>query len=361
LGPGGVDPKVLIARLEEEQEEVSVKRAILLSLGEFGLDRLPLAERRNFLSRLLQLYRDEPDSGIHGAAEWLLRKWEGSDEMKKIDKGLASGKVEGKRQWYVNGQGHTMVVVPKPGEFWMGEGKERHRRRIDRSFAIGSKEVTSVQFYQLANPFRNRKTRKNNWMVIEIVGEVSWYDAAAYCNWLSKEEGIPYEQWCYLPNGEGKYDEGMKMAPNYLKRTGYRLPTEAEWEYSCRAGADTGYSFGGWDGLIFKYGWFGENSLGKRHPVGLLKPNDLGLFDMHGNVYEWCQDVFKEYGKGDGKAIEDIEEIGDIKNNIQRVCRGGSFNDLLLEGRGHSAHRDSTTPLSHPLNLGFRLARTITP
>ena len=112
---------MLTARLEEEKE-VSVKRAILLSLGEFGLDRLSLAERRNLLPRLLQLYRDDPDPGIHGAAEWLLRQWQASDELKEIDKGLATGKVEGKRQWYVNRQGQTMMVVPKPGEFWMGEG-----------------------------------------------------------------------------------------------------------------------------------------------------------------------------------------------------------------------------------------------
>ena len=107
----------------EEEQEVSAKRAILLSLGEFGLDRLSLADRRNLLPRLLQLYEDDPDPGIHGAAEWLLRQWQASDEMKEIDKGLATGKVEGKRQWYLNRQGQTMMMVPKPEEFWMGEGK----------------------------------------------------------------------------------------------------------------------------------------------------------------------------------------------------------------------------------------------
>jgi len=143
LGPGGVDPKVLTARLEEEQE-VSVKRAILLSLGEFGLDRLSQDERLTLLPRLLQprllqLYRDDPDPGIHGASELLLRRWHAGQDLKEIDKVLATGKVEGKRQWYVNRQGQTMMIVSRPGEFWMGERHQRYRRRIDRSFAIASK------------------------------------------------------------------------------------------------------------------------------------------------------------------------------------------------------------------------------
>ncbi len=356
MSPGGVDPKMLTAQLEEGQE-VSVKRAILLSLGEFGLDRMSLAERRNQLPRLLQLYRDDPDPGIHGAVEWLLRHWQVSDELKEIDKGLATGKVEGQRQWYVNRQGQTMMV-PKPGGFWMGAGWERHQRRIDRSFAIASKEVTVDQFLRFR---QDHKYDKSYAPTSDCpMNSVSWYDAAAYCNWLSEQEGIRKEQWCYLPNEAGKYAAGMKMPANYLQRTGYRLPTEVEWEYACRAGADTLYSFGDSDDLLGKYGWFDANSLGKSYPVGSLKPNDLGLFDMYGNNWEWCQDAFKAYAKGgDGKATSDSEDIRDIAGSNSRVLRGGSFFSQALDVR--SACRYNNVAANRNYSIGFRSARTFTP
>ena len=75
-----------------------------------------------------------------------MRQWQAADQLKEIDKGLATGKVEGQRRWYLNRQGQTMMMVPRPEEFWMGEGKERHRQRIGRSFAIASKIVTVDQF-----------------------------------------------------------------------------------------------------------------------------------------------------------------------------------------------------------------------
>jgi hypothetical protein len=144
-GSGGVDARVLLARLDHEKE-VSVRQAILLSLGEYGLDRFSQVQRENVLPRLLQLYREDVDPGIHGAAEWLLRLWKTDEKLKKIDKELATGKVEGKRRWYINGQGETMVVIANAGEFWMGEGAGRYRQRIGRSFAVASKEVTVEQF-----------------------------------------------------------------------------------------------------------------------------------------------------------------------------------------------------------------------
>ncbi len=349
LGPGGVDPKVLTAGLEEEQE-VSVKRAILLSLGEFGPDRLSQDQRLNLLPRLLKLYGDDPDPGIHGAAEWLLRRWQASDEIQKIDKALATGKVEGKRQWYINRQGQTMMLIPRPEDFWMGEGEERHRQQIGRSFAIASKEVTVDQFLQ----FRKDHNYYKKYAPTSDcpVNQVSWYDAAAYCNWLNEQEGVPQEEWCYLPTKEGKYADGMMIAPDSLRRTGYRLPMEAEWEYACRAGAETGCSFGESGDLLSKYAWLAANSFGKSHPVGSVKSNDLGLFDMHGNDWEWCQDVYEDK-EPDGANTEEIRDTN------RRVLRGGSF--LHPASVARSANRLTNVPTARSYVNGFRPARTFTP
>ena len=263
-------------------------------------------------------------------------------------------------RWYVNGQGQTLVVIPGPVEFMMGspptekgreESEAQHWRRIGRSFAIASKEVTVEQFlrFRKDHPF-NRQAAPSSDCPVNMV---SWYDAAAYCNWLSEQEAIPKEQWCYEPNKEGKYDEGMKMAANYLQRTGYRLPTEAEWEFACRAGAATRYFFGESEELLPKYAWYQKNSQNKSWPVGSLKPNDLGLFDMHGNESEWCQDAYKPYqSSGDGQSIDDIEYPADITDSGSRAQRGGAFNAYL-------AFFPQLQQWPHLRQKGIRPARTL--
>jgi formylglycine-generating enzyme required for sulfatase activity len=351
---------VLTSRLDEEQQ-VSARRAILMSLGEFGLDRLGLAERNNFLPRLLQTYGDDPDAGIHGAALWLLRQWQADAKLKELDKGSSTGNVEGKRRWYTNRQGQTMMVVADAGEFWMGEGEERHRQQIGRSFAIASKKVTVEQFLRFRK--EHPVLRDSAPTVACPVNNVSWYDAAEYCNWLSEQEGIPREQWCYLPNQAVKYAAGMKMAPNYLQRTGYRLPTEAEWEYACRAYAESTYSFGDATELLGKYAWYYGNSSDKSHPVGLLKPNDLGLYDIHGNLSEWTQNAHKADVKSDNqRVIGDKEEVIDITNitdTTRRGAAGASFDDVAEDV--HSASHSNYVPTDHGFSVSFRVARTFTP
>src|SRR5262249_28274171 len=217
LGPGGAEARTVIGRLGPDQEaDVSVRRALVLALGGVDQDRPARGEREALVPRVLAMYRDDPDSGIHGAVGWLLRQWQQQGQVEEIDRALATGKVEGNRQWYVNRQGQTLVVVP-PGEFWMGEGQPRHQRRIDRSFALAAQEVAVAEFlcFRGGHPCDKESAPTEDCPV----NNLTWNEAAEYCNWLSKQEGIPPEQWCYLPNEQGEYAAGRKVAADFLVRS----------------------------------------------------------------------------------------------------------------------------------------------
>jgi formylglycine-generating enzyme required for sulfatase activity len=145
-----------------------------------------------------------------------------------------------------------------------------------------------------------------------------------------------------------------------LQRTGYRLPTEAEWEYACRAGAGTAYSFGEADDLLGKYGLHSAKSPDRMQGVGMLWPNDHGLFDMHGNALEWTQSLYKrDFGKAESGMMDDKEDKTDINNHDSRVLRGGSFDVLASFVRSSSRYRYGPSYRIH--FVGFRPARTFTP
>jgi formylglycine-generating enzyme required for sulfatase activity len=351
LGPGGVEARALIDRLSPEREsDVSVRRAVLLALGEFDEGRLSPAEREALLvPRLLELYRDNPDPGIHGAAGWLLRHWGQQAKVEGIDRELATGQVKGQRQWYVNRQGQTMIVVP-PGEFETItiEGNRRLKVRVERRFALAAREVTVADFlrFRKDHPYFKEHAPTEDCPMITA----SWYHAAAYCNWLSKKEGIAEEQWCYLPNNKGDYAAGMTVKANALSLSGYRLPTAAEWELACRAGSVTSWSMGEAEDLLGKYAWYSANSRSKSRPVALLRPNDLGLFDLHGNAGEWCNNR-EEFTDMKDKQIDDK-----VDNNSMRFFRGGAFYQDPLFLR--SAFPPRSPPGSSSSGHGFRPART---
>jgi formylglycine-generating enzyme required for sulfatase activity len=352
LGPGGVESRVLIDRLSPEQHpDVSARRALLLALGEFDQDRLPPAEREELIARLLALYRDDPDAGIHGAAGWLLRHWGQLEKVEAIDRELATGKLEGPRQWYVNRQGQTFAIVPR-GEFETEEvvrGK-RLKVRVERRFALAAREVTVAEFLRFRKDYKYLKEHAPTEDC--PVDSVIWYDAAAYCNWLSKQEGIAQEQWCYAPNDKGDYAEGMTVKANALSLSGYRLPAEAEWELACRAGSVTTWSMGEAEDLLGKYAWFAFNSLSRSRPVGSLRPNDLGLFDLHGNADEWCHNREEDFTDMRDRKIDDK-----VDNNSVRSVRGGAFYRTPLLVR--SADRAGLGPGNRYIyGHGFRPART---
>jgi formylglycine-generating enzyme required for sulfatase activity len=255
------------------------------------------------------------------------------------------------------------VVIPGPVEFLMGSppseaDRERHevqhQCRMARSFAISATPVTKEQFLRFQPAFTHDQMRRYPTPSCPI-GGIGWFEAAAYCNWLSEKEGFAEDQWCYEIKGDT-----TRLKANYLSLGGYRLPSEAEMEYATRAGALTSRYFGETEELLPKYAWYVKNAEDRTWPVGSKKPNDLGLFDAQGNVWEWCQEVYGDYSKAFGDhAVEDKDGEEVIISTHNRVMHGGSFNSRPSNVR--SASRYDQVPTFRFLAFGFRPARTISP
>jgi formylglycine-generating enzyme required for sulfatase activity len=232
----------------------------------------------------------------------------------------------------------------KAGKFLMGSPKgeadrsedegPRHEVEVTRSFYIGFYPVTKGQFAAFVRDdgykteaekngdehtwqkpyFRTKYDQTDD----DPVVEVSWDDAVKFCAWLSKKE----------------------------KKT-YDLPTEAEWEYACRAGTTTAFSFGHDPKALGDYAWYSDNSGGHTHPVGGKKPNPWGLYDMHGNAWQWCADRWGKYQEGYFKDPKDTD------SDQNPVLRGGSWADDPVLCR--SAYRNSNPTGRRVDDNGFRV------
>jgi formylglycine-generating enzyme required for sulfatase activity len=234
-----------------------------------------------------------------------------------------------------NSIGMKLLLIPK-GTFMMGspESEEGHQRNnetqhevtISKDYYLGVYEVTQAQYEKVMgkNPSLFQGAIVGNENADLPVDNVSWDDVVEFCKKLSD---LPEEK------------KAGRM---------YRLPTEAEWEYACRAGSKTAYSFDDEEGLLPEYGWFSRNSSRRTHTVGLLEPNAWGLHDMHGNVWEWCSDWYEEYPKG---AVSDPTGP---KEGSDRVIRGGSWDYEAAHCR--SANRNGRDPSFRFDYYGFRVA-----
>ena len=345
--------------------ETSKRRALILALGTYGTEGLSPNKRELLVSKLLDLYQNDPDSGIHGAAEWTLRKWGQQNKLKEVDAQLMKVEDWGERRWFVNSQGQTFAVIDGPVEFHMGSppweadrdtNETLHQRIIPRRFAIAAKEVTVEEYQEFVkeNPRVDHAYKdKHSPDPKGPMNGVSWYHAAAYCNWLSRKENLPE---CYEPNDQGQFAEGMTIRADALSRTGYRLPTEAEWEYACRSGTGTSRYYGVSVNMLGSYAWFWATSPNRAQPCGSLLPNDLGLFDMLGNVYEWCQEQFLAYEPGKGVLKDDINIQLSILDKHHHLQRGGAF--YFRPDIVRSASRLKLRPSERYHVIGFRLART---
>jgi len=212
----------------------------------------------------------------------------------------------------------TNMVHINPGTFV----RIRHPVTLTRDYWIAKYEVTQGEYAALmrTNPsyFKGDPQRP--------VEKITWFEAAAYCTEVTKRERVAG----HLP---ADYE--------------YRLPTEAEWEYACRAGTTNFFSFGDNAGEAGQYAWTMENASGTPHPVGQKRPNAWGLYDMHGNVWEWCNDWFAPY-----PATALTNPIGPT-NSDYKVFRGGGWNQAVEYAR--SRNRFMMSPTNGIHFVGFRM------
>ena len=225
-------------------------------------------------------------------------------------------------------------------EFVVIEGtKRKHRVKITRPFYMGVTEVTQGQYKAVVGKDPSRFKQSDR-----PAEQVSWLDAVLFCNELSEMEG---RTKFYAISGETVIVRDWSAG-------GFRLPTEAEWEYACRGKNDVRYSFGNDASELGKYAWFVGNSEGSTHPVSAREPNGFGLFDVHGNVWEWCWDVYaKDYYASLPNPAIDPRGPEKVRA-ATRVLRGGSW--LFVARSARSAYRLWVDPGNRAYDIGFRLA-----
>lgn len=230
---------------------------------------------------------------------------------------------------FTNSLGMNFVLIPA-GTFMMGSPSDelgrrkdelQHKVTITKSFYLQSTEVTQRQWREImgSNPSRFKDCGDNC-----PVEQVSWDDAQEFIVKLNEREGTDK----------------------------YRVPTEAEWEYACRAGSTTKFCFGDDETKLSAHAWYYDNSGPRFHPVGQKKPNAWGLYDVHGNVREWCQD---RYGFYPSSPVTD--PTGPSSGTFRRVFRGGSWGGYA--GLCRSALRRWGDPGGPAYDLGFRVARDL--
>lgn len=260
--------------------------------------------------------------------------------MKKINAVIGSTFIE------------PALTLIRAGEFMMGTKddekvgydveKPAHLVQIRKDFYMGMYLITFGEYDKFCRDTSRELVDDNGWgRDSRPVMSVSWNDAIAYSKWLSEKTNHKY-----------------------------RLATEAEWEYSCRAGSDTPYGFGtiktGFIDRIFKkkykelddYGWYMQNSEEKTHPVGTKKPNAWNLYDMAGNLYEWCEDDFAPYNGNVDDQDDDIDDsiFGESQDPL-KVLRGGSWYGVAQYLRSNNRYFASS--LFKGDIVGFRIVREV--
>ncbi|MCA9186358.1 MAG: protein kinase [Pirellulaceae bacterium] len=353
--------------------DVSVAAAdtylILLALSNYGLDEFGTGERDRLVERVSECYRHHVDSGVHSASELLLRRWGHLPTNTNHSVTETAAVSDGTTGWFTRSIGNsewTFAVIDRgdaivgapPTEDDVWDDELQRSVSLDHRFAIATREVSISQWEEFAGQLPvldvGGTNRDESDRLSLPAGNVSWYGAIMFCRWLTSQAGFSELEQCYeapeasvAPTIAVTVVDGITVTvpidwPADETKPGFRLPNEDEWEVACRAGSRTAFSFGCDRQWLRKYAWYRDNSRATAnaeataHSVGLLCPNRFGLFDMHGNRSEWCQDA------SDGS---------------RRAMRGGVF---ALEARFcRSADRSRYPAQQGSEYTGFRVVRTI--
>jgi formylglycine-generating enzyme required for sulfatase activity len=340
----GVTPALLLKTLPQWQDAAS-RQALLLAIVPYIDEELSPETERAIVDVAVDVLHNSSAQAERSAAELLLRRLDRGDVIQEFNRTFVRPAMEAKslgaRDWWITSQGQTMRVVRGPVTFNIGSPENEWGRGGDETlgpktipyaFAVSVHEVTleQMQRYQPDVDFAEDVAGD----VLCPATKVSFDAAVRYCRWLSEQEGMPEDQMCYsaapTPGASDAY-----LPDEHLLRTGYRLLTEDEWEYVCRAGSATAWFCGSSEEHLPAFAWFSVNAGDRLHQVGMLQPNSFGLFDVVGNVNEWC------HSGADDRRFR---------------LRGGCYNDQARLLRSAQRRVQSNTGYSF---TGFRIARTV--
>ncbi len=337
------------------REDSGIRQALVLVLG--SAESRSAASHQELADELLDVYRTDPDPGVHSGSAWALRQLGFDDLLDQATAELAHLGMRPGYGWYVTQTKLTMVIFPSPGQVQLGSPDTETGRdasdealrtcNVDWSFAISATEVTQAQFLEL-RPDYKEYLNEHARLPTCPANAVTWLDAIKFCRRLSEREGVMDSEMVVPPV------ENMTKGPyqDCLSRSGFRLPLEVEWEVACRAGTESLRFYGSAPDLLSDYCCYIGNSDGRTWSVGTGWPNQVGLFDMFGNVAEWCYDRFQLEPSGGRPASATGYSLFS-----RYALRGNDYRSSA--GVIRAANRRSAAASRLSLSYGFRVAHTV--